>query len=181
MMHFLPQDFHSKRSKLQSIANYSNLELGEVISAVWIKLHDHAQSKTETEPTADDIIKSVGSEIRRKNHYDVSVARDPAADDEEGAEHLSLFDLSQKDKISDLTPLDLLLKYEQKQQVDKFINDNFGGSGDAALAHFGDTKALSELLHVSRRRAQQIVKKRKEENSDQIDLFGGDGNPGGDE
>ena len=173
MMHLLPQDFLDKASKIQSIANYSNLELGGVISAVLIYLQGHAQQRT-----ADKVIKSVGSEIRRKNHYDINIARDPTEDDDDGAEHLSLFDLSQKDRISDLTPLDLLIKYEQKQQVDKFLNDNFGGSEDAALAHFGDTKALSELLNVSRRRAQQIIQKRRDENN-QIDFFGID--TGGDE
>lgn len=166
MMHLLPQDFLDKASKIQSIANYSNLELGGVISAVLIYLQGHAQQRT-----ADKVIKSVGSEIRRKNHYDINIARDPVADNEEGAEHISLADLSRKDKISDITPLDLLIKYEQKQQVDDFINSNFGWSEDAALGYFGDSKALSELLNVSRRRAQQLIRKRRDENN-QIDLFG---------
>lgn len=175
MMRFLPQGFHSKTSKLSSIAFYSNLELVEVVSAIWIYLQDHRA----IEKTADEVIKTVGEELYRKNHYDVRTVL-VEEDDEKGAKHLSLFDLSQKDKISDLTPLDLLLKYEQKQQVNDFINANFGGSEDAALAHFGDTKALSELLHVSRRRAQQIIKKRRDENK-QIDLFDGVSDSGGDE
>ena len=181
MMRLLPPDFSDKKSKLRRISNYSNLEIGEVISAVWIKVHDHAQS--EIGLTADQVIKTVSEELYRKNHYDIKTARDPAANAEQGAEHLSLFDLADsKDRISDQTPLDLFIKYEEKQLVDRFINDNFGGSEDEHLAHFGDTKALSELLNVSRRRAQQIVKNRREENN-KIDLFGGDrnGDRGGDE
>ena len=173
-MRFLPQEFINKSRWIDRIAHFSNLEKEEVISAILIYLQEHAKNGR----TADEVIKSVGSEIRRKNHYDINIARDPTEDDDDGAEHLSLFDLSQKDRISDLTPLDLLIKYEQKQQVDKFLNDNFGGSEDAALAHFGDTKALSELLNVSRRRAQQIIQKRRDENN-QIDFFGID--TGGDE
>lgn len=166
MMHLLPC-YLPNEQKIYSIARSSKLKRAEVISALWICLQDH----TRMFKTPDEIFKTVRNELYRKNHYDIKIARNRATDYEEGAEHLSLFDLAHKDRINFQTPLNLLIKYEQKQQVDDFVNANFGGSKDAALATFGDTKALSELLSVTRRRAQQIITKRREEN-DQIDLFG---------
>ncbi len=174
MMHLLPPEFRNKSRTFSSIARYSNLEYGEVISAIWVYLQDHAQDHQTIDANA--IIKKVSSELRRKNHYDVKIARDKTNAADDGAEHLSLFDLSQKDKINHETPLDILLKLEQRQRVDEFIKNNFGGSEDAARAHFGDTKELSERLKITRRRAQQIIKKRNE-TAGQLDLFdiiGGD-------
>lgn len=172
-MHFLPPEFRDKASKLHKVTFYSNLEIVEVVSAVWICLQDH----TTADKTADEVIKTDGRELYRKNHFEVKVAHDDKYDEEE-ADHLFVFDLGNNGTISDHTPRDILLQEEQKQQVRDYINANYGGNIDSAMAHFGDTKTLSEMLALTRKRAQQIIKERIESN--QIDSFGRD-NSGSDE
>lgn len=166
MMHLLPPEFANKTKRLRSIAHFSGLETGEIISAIWIYLQDQEQDQQTIDANA--IIKKVSSDLYRKNHYDVSILRDNITHE---AEHLWFGDLTQTDKTSDEMLLDVLIKYEQKQQVDDSLYANFGGSVDAALAYYGDTKVLSERLKVTRRLAQQIIKKRRE-TAGQIDLFG---------
>ena len=141
-MRVLPTEFKNCKKLMRQIAARDRLEFEEVISETWSYLSEGKHID------ADTTMSAVSSRLRRLNHF----------------EHRTISDtLLTHDTVDErnVDPLDLLIKREMKQQVKDFISANFGGSEDAALAHFGDTKALADYLCVTRRRAQQIIKKWK--------------------
>lgn len=143
-MHILPSELQYCSKFMRLIAYRDRLQLDEVIIA---KLVYVAECKHINKGVA---LSAVSSRLCRLSHYerrtitDTRIPWDLCDDRNQG-------------------PLDLLIKYEQKQHVDDLIYTILCGRENADIRYLGDAKALTEQLHVSRRRAQKIIKKWKDD------------------